>query len=167
MDSYGIRQIIKYIQHNCKTTLTPRQTEQLREILNRREYNIYKLRIVYRIAIDNLVYPECPCCHKAITTQEDFTIDHIIPRALGGTDEIENLQPMHKKCNSHKGCTMPEQTTCSKTPVTKHHKRHNTAKNKEHEIVKSRTPEELYQKCKRIDQARATKYRASSNCHTR
>ena len=57
MDSYNIRQIIHYIQNNCKTTLTTRQTEQLHEIERLHEYNIYKLRVLYRIAIDTLSIP--------------------------------------------------------------------------------------------------------------
>lgn len=32
-----------------------------------------------------------------------FTIDHIVPRARGGGDEIENLQSAHFYCNSVKG----------------------------------------------------------------
>lgn len=165
MDSYNIRQIIHYIQNNCKTTLTTRQTEQLHEIEKLREYNIYKLRVLYRIAIDNLVYPECPLCHEAIKSQEDLTIDHIVPRSKGGTDAIENLQPTHKKCNSDKGCVMPTITECPSTAVKKHRKKHNMSKHKEREIVKSRTPEELYQKCKKIDQARFTKYHAGTHNH--
>ena len=167
MDPYGIRQIVKYIQTNCKRTLTPRQVEQLREMVRLREYNIYKLRILYRIAIDNFVYPECPHCREAIKTQEDLTIDHIVPRAKGGTDAIENLQPMHKKCNSNKGCELPENTTCPEISIKKHHKPHNTPKHKEREIIKSRTPEELYQKCKKIDQARTCKHHANARCHNR
>ena len=167
MDSYGIRQIVKYIQHNCRTTLTPRQSDQLREITRMREYNIYKLRILYRIAIDNFVYPECPHCHKAIKIQEDLTIDHIVPRAKGGTDSIENLQPMHKTCNSNKGCQLPEVTTCDNVPVKKHRKPRNEPKHKEREIVKSRTPEELYTKCRKIDQARAQKHHTMMRVHVK
>jgi len=31
------------------------------------------------------------------------TLDHILPQALGGGNEIENLQAYHAKCNSKKG----------------------------------------------------------------
>jgi len=31
------------------------------------------------------------------------TIDHIQPKSLGGTNDIENLAPMCKKCNNDKG----------------------------------------------------------------
>ena len=33
---------------------------------------------------------------------EMMTIDHIKPKSKGGTDDIENLQPMCQKCNEHK-----------------------------------------------------------------
>ena len=161
MDFQGVRQIIQFINKNCQTTLTPKQIEQLREMQRLGEYNIYKVRILYRIAIDNMVYPECPYCKQPITNQDDLTMDHIVPRALGGTDNIENLQPMHKLCNSDKGCAVPEKTTCDEVPIKKHRKPHNKPKHKEREIVKSRTPEELYQKCRRIDQARTSRTHAN------
>ena len=159
-DRANIKQIITYIEQNCPTTITPKQTDNLLKMRRKRKYTIDEYRELFRIAIDNFIYPECPYCKKSITTQEDLTIDHIIPRSLGGKDNIENLQPMHKKCNSDKGCKMPEQTTCPDVPVKKHRKPKKETKHKERDIVKSRTPEELYQKCKKIDQARVAK------CHT-
>lgn len=32
-----------------------------------------------------------------------FTRDHVIPRARGGTDAIENLRGAHHECNSKRG----------------------------------------------------------------
>lgn len=34
---------------------------------------------------------------------ENLTVDHIVPVILGGTDELENLQTLCRKCNSKKG----------------------------------------------------------------
>lgn len=38
-----------------------------------------------------------------------ITVDHIVPKALGGSDRIENKQPMCGPCNSKKGTRMSEQ----------------------------------------------------------
>lgn len=32
-----------------------------------------------------------------------FTRDHVIPRALGGTDDLCNLRPAHHVCNAKRG----------------------------------------------------------------
>lgn len=44
----------------------------------------------------------CHICGKQITSTQDLTIDHIIPKSRGGTSKFENLQPAHSKCNSLK-----------------------------------------------------------------
>ncbi|WP_342669491.1 HNH endonuclease signature motif containing protein [Corynebacterium oculi] len=31
------------------------------------------------------------------------TADHVVPRAAGGDDSLENLRPAHSKCNSARG----------------------------------------------------------------
>jgi 5-methylcytosine-specific restriction protein A len=31
------------------------------------------------------------------------SIDHVVPRSLGGTDELDNLRPAHRACNARRG----------------------------------------------------------------
>ena len=42
------------------------------------------------------------CC-QICGTEENLTVDHVIPRRLGGTDELWNLQVLCKMHNSMKG----------------------------------------------------------------
>jgi 5-methylcytosine-specific restriction endonuclease McrA len=44
----------------------------------------------------------CQMCGKELT-KETVTIDHILPVSKGGTNTIENLQPLCRSCNGKKG----------------------------------------------------------------
>jgi len=44
----------------------------------------------------------CQICGKELT-RETATVDHIVPCKYGGTNEIDNLQPLCMKCNCKKG----------------------------------------------------------------
>lgn len=44
----------------------------------------------------------CGICGLAVPA-DDVHIDHVYPRALGGSDEADNLQVAHSRCNMRKG----------------------------------------------------------------
>ncbi len=44
----------------------------------------------------------CVKCGKWFT-KEEIKVDHRIPKKLGGTDNLDNLQPMCRSCNRRKG----------------------------------------------------------------
>jgi 5-methylcytosine-specific restriction endonuclease McrA len=47
-----------------------------------------------RAMIDvDLLWPDPRC----------FTRDHVLPRARGGRDDLENLRPAHRECNQLRG----------------------------------------------------------------
>lgn len=45
----------------------------------------------------------CQLCGEAVAGRG--TIDHIVPKSRGGTDDLENLQLAHAACNQRKGDT--------------------------------------------------------------
>ena len=53
--------------------------------------------------------PLCRACLAIGKTEAATEVDHIVPRALGGTDDRENLQGLSHRCHSAK--TMRESVT--------------------------------------------------------
>lgn len=45
-------------------------------------------------------------------SQYGWVIDHVKPKTLGGTDELDNLQPLHWRNNMEKGTNYPNFDTC-------------------------------------------------------
>lgn len=60
-----------------------------------------------RMSVYNKDKGTCAICGKFVSV-DDFTIDHIIPIAKGGTNDLENLQCAHKVCNQVKQDILPE-----------------------------------------------------------
>ena len=52
---------------------------------------------------------KCPSCNKQIQNKHRnlldsyMTVDHIVPKSLGGTDNIDNLRPLCRDCNNKRG----------------------------------------------------------------
>lgn len=45
----------------------------------------------------------CALCGQPFTADDPPVADHILPRALGGSDRIENLRAAHRSCNARRG----------------------------------------------------------------
>lgn len=64
----------------------------------------------------------CAGCKKPIKLLEQASIDHIIPRDIGGCTRESNLQLMHRRCNGAKSNKLPYFSTDMMrafTPMTK------------------------------------------------
>lgn len=62
----------------------------------------------------------CALCSKPIESEEELTVDHIIPRAMGGATTYENCQLSHKECNFRKGNKyIDHETAKNNTEITK------------------------------------------------
>jgi 5-methylcytosine-specific restriction endonuclease McrA len=48
----------------------------------------------------------CAYCNKKLKKHE-ITIDHLVPIALGGTDEYNNIVPACEACNNKKSGKLP------------------------------------------------------------
>ena len=71
-----------------------------------------KKRRKYSTDVRKMIYTKasgrCVLCGNKILF-EDMTLDHIIPLAMNGPDEVENLQCACKFCNGAKASALPEE----------------------------------------------------------
>ena len=52
--------------------------------------------------LKNIYKHTCPRCRKC-EPEIKLTVDHILPVGMGGSNNIENIQPLCSRCNSSKG----------------------------------------------------------------
>ena len=56
--------------------------------------------------------PICWLCHAPITSDAEYSIDHVLPRSKGGSVwDIDNLRPAHLRCNLSRGNREPKRRT--------------------------------------------------------
>lgn len=76
------------------------------------------IRNRHRAAIRRLK-PSCGICGGDIDytlphlDPGEFVVDHIIPLAKGGTDDLDNKQAAHRSCNETKGAKLDGQPATS------------------------------------------------------
>ena len=51
----------------------------------------------------------CYLCGELILSQNDFSLDHVIPKSKGGPTEPWNLYPAHRACNEAKAAILLKQ----------------------------------------------------------
>lgn len=78
--------------------------------LDNRTSEVYLWGMDYRATIVKYLAKKqnstCALCSERFTTTQLPSIDHIIPRIRGGSDEMENLQATHLICNIRKGAKL-------------------------------------------------------------
>jgi len=60
----------------------------------------WKAVVAHLLEVDG---PICSLCSKYLSTVDDVSVDHIVPRSMGGSDRLENFRLAHRKCNSARG----------------------------------------------------------------
>lgn len=70
------------------------------------------LNRVYKKQIREGNYPTCYLCKKPITREEEQTMDHLLPKSLGGKTSPDNLMPAHRVCNQRRGITPLSMIAC-------------------------------------------------------
>lgn len=63
----------------------------------------WEVKQLYATLISLGEYPLCNLCGKPIYSIDDFSWDHIIPKANDGPDTLDNFQPAHCDCNGCRG----------------------------------------------------------------
>jgi len=65
-----------------------------------------------RAAIFNAANGICHICDGGIQAGEAWQVEHIVPIAMGGADEPDNMRPAHDKC--HKAKTKDDMANIAK-----------------------------------------------------
>jgi 5-methylcytosine-specific restriction endonuclease McrA len=56
------------------------------------------------------------CLACGVAKPEDLTVDHVVPLALGGSNIIENIQPLCTVCNGIKGSEVIDYRSEARSP---------------------------------------------------
>lgn len=103
LDFSSIEQAKEYVR---KKQQEPRAREIKKKLVKKRRTDFSAKRTQLMLAlIDRDGYV---CKHPGCDSQDELTIDHIIPLSRGGTDELDNLRLLCRRHNAEKGDGMPD-----------------------------------------------------------
>ena len=85
-----------------------RANEHTRRIKSGKALTVKELQNLYEENIKEYGTLTCYLCEKQIEFGQD-SIDHILPIAKGGTNDMKNLSIAHKSCNFSKGTKLLEE----------------------------------------------------------
>ena len=91
----------------------------------RRALSWHDIKKFYRLSLYDQ-NPMCWGCGKDIDSVDRATLDHIVPKSLGGRTRLMNLRLMHKRCNSARNNRLPVNLVINPlayTPIKKHQPR--------------------------------------------
>lgn len=63
---------------------------------------VYQKNVTKIELLMDVVKPSCIYCNKMIKKRSDLTVDHVLPKSMGGSDNKENLVISCTKCNKDK-----------------------------------------------------------------
>lgn len=59
-------------------------------------------KTIYKMTMKREGSVPCFVCHEHVELK-DMSLEHIIPRSKGGSDDMDNLSISHKSCNEERG----------------------------------------------------------------
>lgn len=76
-------------------------------IEEKRRFSLDNIKYFFKVSLWDKSHL-CGICLKDIASIESATLDHILPRSLGGRTRLANLQLAHKRCNGNKSNNLPK-----------------------------------------------------------
>ena len=82
---------------------TGEEIKKVRKKSNKRKIPQVKRKLVWEKYLGNVIKSNCYCCNITKIDALNFECGHVISRADGGDDSIDNLRPICSSCNKSMG----------------------------------------------------------------
>lgn len=98
ISSTSVEQALQYAASKKQARRTQEVKQQL-IVVRRSEFSAKRAQLTLAL----IRRDGYKCAHHHCTSQDDLTIDHIMPVSKGGTDDLDNLRFLCRQHNSEKG----------------------------------------------------------------